>query len=1153
MKLTKLIKVDNWFSRSINLERDKSSLNAINAYVPTSTAIKTLRLIIKTLNNSKISRSWSLIGPYGSGKSSFGIFLNALFQPSSSDQHKLAIKKISEIDTDLANAYKNKLKKSDGLLDILITGSYEGLTKKLFNAFGKVIQDSVLETKFKRKLLKFYKDKTHDANSDDLLDLLQMLQSSIQSSETNYKGISITIDELGKHVEYAGSNQKDGDIYVLQKIAEHCVSESHAPIIFNVMLHQGIEFYAKELDTETKAEWRKIQGRFEEISFIEGPEQSMRVLAKALKNSLKSSQLSKVKTELKTPVQALLKAKIFPNMNKIREGVNFFSEVFPFHPLTAYILPLLAQKLAQNERTVFTFLGSSEAFGFQDLILELDFSELIMPHHIFDYFVNNQGSYIYDHLTHRRWIEVLNAIDRAGDQDEKTLNILKTIGLLNIIGTLANLRSSHDLLSIIYGPKILDQSLKALQKKSLITYRKHSDEYKVWQGSDFDLEAALNKELDQFEDFDIANELNRLVMPSPLVAKKYSIESHTLRYFKTSYITDKNFVNLDQAQLSSEPQLFILLKQNKVKQVNLNRKYKELPLNILVIEVNSKNLFESNAKELKALKSIYKTSEEITNDPIAKKEISDQIDYLERRLISALKGITHSTDYIWMHDAKKLKIRSYMDIQTHLSNILQDIYHQSPVLRNELINRDNISAQGQSARTNLIKMMASQRHDPELGYASDKFPPDKTIFNAVFKQSELYQKDSIGYKFAYPKRNTPLYPAYQFIKNSLSGGEPKSYAELCKGLSLPPIGIKKGMHPVIFFGFYYSVEANMAMYEDGIFVPYLNDEAVDRIVRKGDHFSFQLHTFEGQDKLISAYSEEFLDKKSKNILTIVRAFSKEMKSLPEFTQQTRNLVRISNEAIKLRSAFDSAKSPHDLFTNDIPKALGFIKKDLNNAKELTLFIDLLNKTMTELKSCYGRMIEEQRIKFAQIFSLDTSLKLNELQKKILARYSSMEEFTIDNLSLKPFLTRLLADIDSEIWFEGILTILENTNPRKWRDDTLLEADIKLKNFSERMKDIEMLQSYQASKASTSDQEIFGLRVTMHGKEKNIDKIVTLNSEEKKELELISQKLEALLNNGGFKDKDKKIAALVAKINDIENETMAKAGVELKIVKDSDDD
>jgi len=131
MKLSKLIKVDNWFSRSINLERDKSSLDAVNAYVPTSTAIKTLRLILKTFNNSKISRSWSLIGPYGSGKSSFGIFLNAILQPSDSEQSKLAIKKIAEIDVELSRAYDQKLKNSDGCINILLTGSYEGLTKKL--------------------------------------------------------------------------------------------------------------------------------------------------------------------------------------------------------------------------------------------------------------------------------------------------------------------------------------------------------------------------------------------------------------------------------------------------------------------------------------------------------------------------------------------------------------------------------------------------------------------------------------------------------------------------------------------------------------------------------------------------------------------------------------------------------------------------------------------------------------------------------------------------------------------------------------------------------------------------------------------------------------------------------------------------------------
>ena len=308
MKLLKLIKVDNWFSRSINLERDKSSIDAVNAYVPTSTAIKTLRLILKTFNNSKTSRSWSLIGPYGSGKSSFGIFLNAILQPSSSDQFKLAIKKIAEIDDDLSKAYVSKLKNSDGCLNILLTGSYESLTKKLFNSLALEIENSLLEKRLKNKLLKFHKDELDLTSSDDLIEFLKLLQASIIQSKKDIKGISITIDELGKHVEYAGSNQKDGDIYVLQKIAEHCVSESDAPIFFNVMLHQGIEFYAKELDKETKAEWRKIQGRFEEISFIEGPEQSMRVIAKALKQDLKANQLARIKKRFKSSSPGVVKS-----------------------------------------------------------------------------------------------------------------------------------------------------------------------------------------------------------------------------------------------------------------------------------------------------------------------------------------------------------------------------------------------------------------------------------------------------------------------------------------------------------------------------------------------------------------------------------------------------------------------------------------------------------------------------------------------------------------------------------------------------------------------------------------------------------------------------------------------------------------------------
>ena len=45
---------------------------------------------------------------------------------------------------------------------------------------------------------------------------------------------------------------------------------------------------------------------------------------------------------------------------------------YPLHPLTALVLGPLFRQLAQNERSLFAFLASSEPFGFQDFLgLEL--------------------------------------------------------------------------------------------------------------------------------------------------------------------------------------------------------------------------------------------------------------------------------------------------------------------------------------------------------------------------------------------------------------------------------------------------------------------------------------------------------------------------------------------------------------------------------------------------------------------------------------------------------------------------------------------------------------------------------------------------------------------------------------------------------------
>ena len=75
-----IVQVDTHYTRSINLERDAESSDVLRAYIPTSRAVQTLDKIAQTFNQKSMPRAWSLVGPYGSGKSSFAAFLAHLLE-----------------------------------------------------------------------------------------------------------------------------------------------------------------------------------------------------------------------------------------------------------------------------------------------------------------------------------------------------------------------------------------------------------------------------------------------------------------------------------------------------------------------------------------------------------------------------------------------------------------------------------------------------------------------------------------------------------------------------------------------------------------------------------------------------------------------------------------------------------------------------------------------------------------------------------------------------------------------------------------------------------------------------------------------------------------------------------------------------------------
>ena len=65
MSMQKRVSVNTHYTRSINLERDASSVDVVKAYIPTSRALRTFARVADTLHEEQAPRAWSWIGPYG--------------------------------------------------------------------------------------------------------------------------------------------------------------------------------------------------------------------------------------------------------------------------------------------------------------------------------------------------------------------------------------------------------------------------------------------------------------------------------------------------------------------------------------------------------------------------------------------------------------------------------------------------------------------------------------------------------------------------------------------------------------------------------------------------------------------------------------------------------------------------------------------------------------------------------------------------------------------------------------------------------------------------------------------------------------------------------------------------------------------------------
>ena len=493
------------YTRSINLERDLADPGSLNGYVITERAAQTLLHIFEGVTRKHNARSWMLTGVYGTGKSAFAHFLSSLFASSKKEVRRRAeeILKNSQIEKK-ALRLGAELLPEKGFVQAVATAQREPIAHTIVralrcgvNSFWDRRQNAYYNFTHKLDAIQKQLAKGRPVATSEIVSLTQEIAS------TSGTGLILVLDELGKCLEYAAQNRGVGDLYLLQQITE--LASADGPQVYLLgLLHQAFSEYGYGLGKVERNEWVKIQGRFEEVPFTESPVQMTQLIGQVIQREV-SRGLSQTISQQASAWHGKLSRVIA--IKEITPQVLDAS--WPLHPVSALTLPQLCIRYAQNDRSLFTFLTSDEPHSLRSFLGEVqsegDQVPLLKLDRLYDYFIDSVGIGLAARQNFQRWVEVKSLIDdhRNGESDE--LRALKTIGLLNLASATGFLKASRELVVLALCDVPADSATQShwqkvvdsLIERGLVIHRRQVDELRIWEGSDFDVEAAVSQYLEQ--------------------------------------------------------------------------------------------------------------------------------------------------------------------------------------------------------------------------------------------------------------------------------------------------------------------------------------------------------------------------------------------------------------------------------------------------------------------------------------------------------------------------------------------------------------------------------------------------------------------------------------------------------------------------------
>jgi hypothetical protein len=877
------------FQRSINLTYDAGNADYIAGYIPTPNGAKSLAAILDGSLSNTAPRAHVLHAAYGSGKSLLGLVLNAFAHHDLHCQNAISAvqDRLTSAFPEEAKRTKNYLDSDKRLLPVILSGNEGHFTVALARALSRaLVQQSIpnlrLHTQFQAALdvISLWEVSYPDAyrqlqahlsekasSLSELLDSLQRLEGDAlalfeelypeitagarfdqhvgSTAESifhataeslysfGYAGILIIWDEFGRFLESAVGGAFGTEAASLQSFAEFCNRSGLHQVHLVLITHRLISGYAAGLPSSHQQEWARIAERFRNHDVSSDPAVTYRLIAEAV-NAPDADAWCEFAERYRSEFQRLtalsLELSLFDELDDVVLRQQIIERAWPLHPLSIYALPRLSSRVAQNERTLFTFLAADEQGTLTEgLMRHQDRNSwwLIGLDDMWNYFVDAIRSDVGTGGAHTIWSGAMYALSKVNTSDVLAQSLVKALATLLIVSEV-NVQSRATVGKVAPTTALLAWALDAteeevtarletLVQRRAVVYRRSDGYWTFTRGSDVDLDAELSAALDRHAPTrqQIRQILEKDFLPPPYLPRGYNQERCITRFFRGLYrwpdemekVCSETFLKqLGDDGYADGAIVYVLTTNAAEREEAISTLHNLTGGRVIYVIPDHHLLIIEPVRDLFALYDLSNNPAFIQQDERLAREIAFLVEDAQHRLTRALSPLLENdqlkSTWWWYEDGNWCSDNmSVESISRLLSRLCSHWFSMTPILNNELVNQHAPSGQQERAVEKVIDALLNYPHDAlpfDLNLVGHG--PDWLITRTLLSRTGLIHPTATGY---FSVRKPTLDPALAHIwdviqdfLDTASENEQDVYG-LIDTLQSPPFGLRRGVLPVL--------------------------------------------------------------------------------------------------------------------------------------------------------------------------------------------------------------------------------------------------------------------------------------------------------------------------------------------------------------------